>query len=67
MTNDEFKSLLLQAGFKSKREFGERLGLHFNTTIQWGKSNPYPTWLPFLLECAVKARKYDELMKDLKK
>lgn len=64
MTDEAFKIALLQAGFKTKREFGDKLGLHFNTTSQWGKKNPYPSWLPFLLECAVKARKYDELMSE---
>ena len=67
MTNDEFKSLLLQAGFKNKKEFADLLGLHYMTTIKWGKDNPFPTWLNFTLEWAIKAKKYDELMKDLKK
>lgn len=61
MTNDEFKSLLSQAGFKTKRDFGALLGLHPNTTIQWGKSNPYPTWLKQTLIWAIKAKKFDEL------
>lgn len=66
MNNDEFKSLLLQAGFKSKLEFAELLGLHYMTAIKWGKANPYPSWLEFTLKWAIKARKYDELMRDLK-
>lgn len=40
MSNDEFKSLLLQAGFKNKKEFAELLGLHYMTAIKWGKENP---------------------------
>lgn len=62
MTNEEFKSLLLQAGFKSKKEFAEFIGLHYMTAIKWGKENPYPSWLKIMLQWAKKARKYDELV-----
>lgn len=67
MTDENFKELLLAAGFKSKKEFGDLMGLHPNTTIQWGKANPYPTWLKYTLEWAIKAKKYDDLLRDLSK
>lgn len=61
MTNDEFKSLLFDAGFKTKKDLSEFLGLHYTTTTKWGKDNPYPTWLKPVLEWAIKAKKYDDL------
>lgn len=66
MTNDEFKSLLFKAGFKTKRELSVFLGLHYTTTTKWGKDNPYPNWLKPALEWATKARQFDELKNALK-
>lgn len=65
MSEQEFKQKLFKAGFQSKKDFAERLGLNANTISQWGRLNPYPAWVKFTLDCAIKAKKYDDLLKDL--
>lgn len=61
MSESDFKKKLFQAGFLNKKDFAERLGLNQNTISQWGRSNPFPTWLDYFFECAIKAKKYDDL------
>lgn len=55
-----------QAGFKSKVAFAREIGLPESSVGSWGSSNPVPPYLKKVLEWAKKAKKYDELTKDLK-
>lgn len=66
MTKERFKELLKQAGFKNKKEFADEFKLAYSSINNWGVSNPYPPYLECVFKWAIKARKYDELMKDLK-
>lgn len=54
-----------QAGFKSKAAFAREIGLPESSVGSWGSSNPVPPYLKKVLEWAKKAKKYDELIKDL--
>lgn len=58
--------IIKEAGFRSKAEFARELNFKLNTVNLWGVTNPIPAYLPKLLEYAKKAKKYDELIKDLK-
>lgn len=65
MTKEEFKSLMKEAGFKNKFELSKFLNLEYQSVNNWGtKTKPYPHYLKLLLTCYIKAKKYDELMKD---
>lgn len=67
MYKAKFLKALQEAGFKSQSAFAKRLGLHQTTITGWLQDEKYPSWLEFLLECAAKARKYDDLAGALKK
>lgn len=58
--------LIKQAGFKSKAEFSREMGFTSNAVHLWGDKNPVPCYFLKVLEWAKKAKKYDELMSDLK-
>ena len=65
MTKEEFKSLMKEAGFKRKLDLAQALDLSYQSVNNWGtKTKPYPHYLKLLLTCYIKAKKYDELMKD---
>ena len=71
MQNENFSPKLVskhikQAGFKSKAEFARAMGLNPISVNNWGVSNPVPCYFFKVLEWAKKAKKYDELIKDLK-
>lgn len=67
MTMQEFKSLLCQAGFKNKKEFAAEFKLAYSSVNNWGSVTPFPPYLETALKWAIKARKYDDLLKDLQK
>lgn len=55
-----------QAGFKSKAEFAREMGFNPMSVNNWGLCHSVPCYFFKVLEWAKKAKKYDELMKDLK-
>lgn len=61
----EVSKLIKQAGFHSKLEFAKAMGLSPNTINLWGAKSPLPPYFYQVLEWAKKAKKYDELIKDL--
>ena len=65
MTKERFKELLNKSGFKTKKEFAAEFGLAHSSVNNWGVSSPFPPYLKKVFEWAIKAKKYDELMKDL--
>lgn len=67
LTPKEVSKAIKQAGFKSKSEFARQMGFKSNAVHLWGKENPVPCYFFKVLEWAKKARKYDELIKDLQK
>lgn len=67
MNAKEISKAIKKAGFKSKAEFAREFGLAQSSVNNWGSSNPVPPYLEKVLEWAKKAKKYDELIKDLQK
>lgn len=66
MTKERFKELLHESGFKNKKAFADEFGLAYSSVNNWGVSNPFPPYLECVFKWAKKAKKYDELMSDLK-
>ncbi|ELJ8894819.1 hypothetical protein RT874_001928 [Campylobacter upsaliensis] len=60
MTKEKFKSLMQEAGIKSKKELAELMGLHYGTINNWGNTQGYPTYLNNYFHFIIKAKKYDE-------
>lgn len=64
MTKENFKNLYTEAGFKSKNELAKALNLSYSAVTQWGCGDvKFPPYLKAVLEWAVKAKKYDEVLK----
>ncbi|HEC1580320.1 TPA: helix-turn-helix domain-containing protein [Campylobacter upsaliensis] len=63
MTKEKFKSLMQEAGIKSKKELAELLGLPYGSVNNWGSSKNYPVWLKNVFVFIIKAKKYDEALK----
>ncbi|HEC1546355.1 TPA: hypothetical protein R1X38_001195 [Campylobacter upsaliensis] len=63
MTKEKFKSLMQEAGIKSKKELAEFLGLPYGSVNNWGSSKNYPVWLKNVFAFIIKAKKYDEALK----
>ncbi|MCR2105337.1 hypothetical protein CUPS4244_09665 [Campylobacter upsaliensis] len=63
MTKEKFKSLMQEAGIKSKKELAELMGLHYGTINNWGNTQGYPTYLNNYFHFIIKAKKYDEALK----
>ncbi|EAL52714.1 hypothetical protein CUP1504 [Campylobacter upsaliensis RM3195] len=63
MTKEKFKSLMQEAGIKSKKELAELLGLPYGSVNNWGSSKNYPIWLKNVFAFIIKAKKYDEALK----
>ncbi|EPU7736043.1 hypothetical protein ACVZN2_001454 [Campylobacter upsaliensis] len=63
MTKEKFKSLMQEAGIKSKKELAELLGLPYGSVNNWGSSKNYPVWLKNMFAFIIKAKKYDEALK----
>ena len=66
MDKKEVSKLIKQAGFHSKAEFAQKMGLSTTAVNLWGGQSPLPPYFYQVLEWAKKAKKYDELMNDLK-
>ncbi|EAL3991374.1 hypothetical protein A9746_09250 [Campylobacter upsaliensis] len=62
MTKEKFKSLMQEAGIKSKKELAELMGLHYGTINNWGNTQGYPTYLNNYFHFIIKAKKYDEAL-----
>lgn len=65
MTNEKFKEMLAQAGFKNKKEFAETIGLTPKTVRLWAYDSykqGFPAWLEPALNYAIRAKNYDDLM-----
>ena len=66
MDKKEVSRLIKEAGFHSKAEFAKKMGLSATMISLWGEKCPLPPYFHQVLEWASKAKKYDELIKDLK-
>ena len=64
MAQDKISALIKKAGFKSKVELAQALGISKQTIYNWGQEAP--AWLEVVCEWARKARAYDELMQKIK-
>lgn len=67
MTAKEVSTHIKAAGFHSKADFARLMGLSLNTVNLWGAKSPIPPYFFQVLEWAKKAKKYDDLIKDLQK
>lgn len=66
MTNEKFKQMLALAGFKNKKEFAQSIGYKVATVRVWayrpGVGECFPQWLEPALNCAIKAKQYEDLI-----
>lgn len=65
MTKERLNSFYLRLALKTKKEFADEFKLAYSNVNNWGVSNPYPPYLECVFKWVIKARKYDELMRDL--
>lgn len=60
ITKDEFLRLMKLANL-NKKQLAEISGIPYATINNWGYRAPYPSFIKFLLENHIKAKKYDEI------
>lgn len=61
MTKEKFENLLKEAGFKNQLDLAKELGLGLQTISNWKSNNSFPNYINLALECAIKAKKYDNI------
>lgn len=64
MDKEKFKSLMQEAGIKKKQELAGLLDLTYGSVNAWGSIKPYPKYLKSWFENYIKAKKYDEALKN---
>ena len=66
MTQQEFKSLYKQAGFKNKNALAIFLGSSHSAVNGWGtQTKPFPKYIKPLLESLAKVRELEHTIQDL--
>lgn len=65
MTTKEVSQAIKNAGFSTKKEFAQKMGLSVVAVNMWGSKSPIPPYFFQVLEWAKKAKMFDEMVKNL--
>ncbi len=63
LTKEEFLQLLHEAGFKTKKEFAEFMGMHQMSVNNWGTGIEFPHYAKQLMNALINSKRYEDLCK----